>query len=202
MRQAICANALPRGPRCPNGLVTVIAAGPIRARESKAMSTIANPSATRGRAARSRDGHFRLRDQRIVIRGVDRHVYDVLDEAIGEGQHIRLAYDGKDLELMTTSDFTSFSRMLLGQIRGPSWSMALDIDRVTVGETTWKTEDIGPGSPGRPVLLFRSREDSTSPRGPERKSMDPEDYPIRPRPGDRDRCVSPQGGPARRSTRS
>src|ERR1700728_810364 len=40
-------------------------------------------------------------DRRIIIRDVGWHVYDCLSEAIGEGQHIRLAYDGDDLEIMT-----------------------------------------------------------------------------------------------------
>ena len=29
-------------------------------------------------------------------------LHDRLDDAISAGQHIRLAYDGKDLEIMTT----------------------------------------------------------------------------------------------------
>ena len=44
-------------------------------------------------------------DQRTVFRGVDWHTYHSLSEAIGEGQHVRLAYDGKDLEIiMVTSN--------------------------------------------------------------------------------------------------
>jgi hypothetical protein len=40
-------------------------------------------------------------DQRIVIRDLSWDLYDRLSEAVGERQHIYLAYDGKDLELMT-----------------------------------------------------------------------------------------------------
>ena len=40
-------------------------------------------------------------DQKIVIRGVGWDVYDCLSEAIGEDQHVRLTYDGEDLEIMT-----------------------------------------------------------------------------------------------------
>jgi hypothetical protein len=43
-------------------------------------------------------------DQRTVFRGVDWHTYNSLSEAIGEGQHVRLAYDGKDLEIIVTSN--------------------------------------------------------------------------------------------------
>jgi hypothetical protein len=34
-------------------------------------------------------------DQRIVIQGVSWDLYDQLSEAIGDEQHVRLAYDGK-----------------------------------------------------------------------------------------------------------
>ena len=40
-------------------------------------------------------------DQRIVLRDVGWQTYETLTEAIGEGQHVRLAYDGKDLEILT-----------------------------------------------------------------------------------------------------
>jgi hypothetical protein len=108
------------------------------------MSTIANPprpeKAPRQPAAAVTD----FGDQRIVIRGVGRHVYDVMDEAIGEGQHIRLAYDGKDLELMTTSHLHEFFKELLNEIVSAIVE-ALEIDCIAVGETTWKTEDMGRG---------------------------------------------------------
>ena len=41
---------------------------------------------------------------RTVFRGVSRTVYESLSEANSEGQNIRLAYDGKDLEIMVTSN--------------------------------------------------------------------------------------------------
>ena len=55
-------------------------------------------------------------DQRIVIQGVGWHVYDCLSEAIGEGQHVRLAYDGEDLEIMTTGYPHERYKELLGKI--------------------------------------------------------------------------------------
>ena len=39
-----------------------------------------------------------------VFRGVDWHTYNQLSEATGEGQHVRLIYDGKDLEIMVTGN--------------------------------------------------------------------------------------------------
>jgi Uma2 family endonuclease len=41
-------------------------------------------------------------DQRITIRDIPWDIYDRLSQAVGEDQHVRLAYDGKDLEIMTT----------------------------------------------------------------------------------------------------
>src|SRR5689334_24409190 len=41
-------------------------------------------------------------DHRIVFRGVSWETYESLDQAQGEGVHVRLAYDGRDLEIMTT----------------------------------------------------------------------------------------------------
>jgi hypothetical protein len=36
-----------------------------------------------------------INEQRIVIRDVTWHVYETLVESIGEGQHVRVAYDEK-----------------------------------------------------------------------------------------------------------
>jgi hypothetical protein len=66
------------------------------------MSTVTSPAPTSlrttapGRACGTIPG-----DQRIAIHGITWELYDRLSRAIGEGQHIRLAYDGKDLEIMT-----------------------------------------------------------------------------------------------------
>jgi hypothetical protein len=39
-------------------------------------------------------------EQRIVIRNVNWHVYETLVDSIGEGQHVRVAYDGRDMQIM------------------------------------------------------------------------------------------------------
>jgi Putative restriction endonuclease len=74
-------------------------------------------------------------DQRIVIRGVDRELYNRLDEAIGEGQHVRLAYDGKDLELMTTGHIHESFKMRMGTFVG-AVTAGLDVDHLSAGQTT------------------------------------------------------------------
>ena len=81
-------------------------------------------------------------DQRTVFRGVGRHIYDALSEALTEGQHVRLAYDGKDLEIMVTSNVQEHWKELFGTIVR-AVTMGRDIDYLSCGETTWNTEERG-----------------------------------------------------------
>jgi Uma2 family endonuclease len=76
---------------------------------------------------------------RMVFRGVDWHTYQTLSESTAEGQHVRLAYDGKDLEIMVTSNDHEHYKELLNRIISAicTW---LDIDYVSCGQTTWKTQ--------------------------------------------------------------
>ncbi len=143
------------------------------------MSTIASPPRPEAAPRESAAAMSDFGDQRIVIRGVGRHVYDVLDEAIGEGQHIRLAYDGKDLELTTTSDLHEFFKELLGQFVTMLVEV-LEIDRVTVGEATWKTEDMGRGLQADLSYYFDAEKIRRAREALKRKSMEPEDYPTAP----------------------
>lgn len=77
-------------------------------------------------------------DQRTVFRGVDWHTYNQLSEATGEGQHVRLIYDGKDLEIMVTGNVHEHYKELLGTIVR-AVTMGRDLDYVSCGQTTWKT---------------------------------------------------------------
>ena len=54
--------------------------------------------------------------QRIVFRGVSHDAYQSLSRAMSEGEHIRLAYDGKDLEIMVTGNIHEHWKELLGKI--------------------------------------------------------------------------------------
>ena len=112
--------------------------------------------------------------QRTVFRGVDWHTYHSLSEATGDGQHVRLAFDGKDLEIMVTSNIHENWKELLIKIVNAltSW---LNIDCVSCGESTWKTDVRGLEAdlsyyfdPAK----IRAARDALA-----RKSMDPADYP-------------------------
>lgn len=118
-------------------------------------------------------------NQRIVLSGVDKRVYAVLDEAIGPEQHIRLAYDGEDLELMTTSDLHEIFKVLFGRFVDVI-SIELEIDQVAVGEKTWKTEKTDRGLQADLSYYFEPAKITMARKGFRRKSMDPADYPSAP----------------------
>ena len=101
-------------------------------------------------------------NQRIVVRGVGWHVYKGLSNAVGEGQHVRLAYDGKDLELMATSPIHERYKELFGQFVN-AVTLALDIDSENVGEATWDAEESSEGS--RPTSRTTSSSRSCESRG-------------------------------------
>src|SRR5579872_2113846 len=72
------------GPRRRNDRAAVAEVGPIRGRERIAMSTIANRPRLGTVPRKPGPAITDFGDQRIVIRGVDRDLYNRLDEAIGE----------------------------------------------------------------------------------------------------------------------
>jgi Uma2 family endonuclease len=76
--------------------------------------------------------------QRIVFRGVSRDAYESLSRAMSEGEHVRLAYDGKDLEIMVTSNLHENWKELLAKIVN-AVTMWRHIAYVSNGEATWDT---------------------------------------------------------------
>jgi Uma2 family endonuclease len=109
------------------------------------MSTITSPPP---RAATSSPMHptpvILTGEQRIAIRGVSWQLYDLLSDAVGEGQHVYLAYDGKDLEIMTKGwahedhrdVFNRFVVFVTSELRIPCRGL---------GETPWKRPEIERG---------------------------------------------------------
>jgi len=115
-------------------------------------------------------------DQRIVIRGVGWHVYDCLSEAIGEGQHVRLAYDGEDLEIMTVGYPHENYKDLLGKFV-TAVTQALNIDRGTCGETTWKRPEIERGLQADLSYYFDPEKRAAEKAAWARRSAEIADYP-------------------------
>jgi Uma2 family endonuclease len=114
-------------------------------------------------------------DQRTVFRGVDWHTYHSLSEAADEGRHVRLAYDGKDLEIiMVISNIHEHLKELISRIVN-AVALGLDIDYFSCGETTWQTKVRGLEADLSyyfDLEKIRVARDALA-----RESMDPADYP-------------------------
>jgi Uma2 family endonuclease len=76
-------------------------------------------------------------EERGVMRDVSWQFYDRLTNALSAEAHIRVAYDGKDLEIMTLGPKHEKSKEALG-IFIYEVSVGLEIDFEPMGSTTWK----------------------------------------------------------------
>jgi Uma2 family endonuclease len=140
------------------------------------MSTIASRARSSPASSSPRPPRLDQADHRIVISGVDWDLYDRLSEAIGEGQHVRLAYDGEDLEIMTTGRMHEDYKELLGQIVA-TVSKILGIPRSRLGETTWKRPEIARGIQADQCYYFDAEKLTADRAARARKSNDIADYP-------------------------
>ena len=99
-----------------------------------------------------------------------------LSDAATEGEHVRLAYDGKDLEIVTTSNVHENLKVLAGRFVDAvaSWS---HIDFVGCGETTWKSVNAKRGLQADHSYCFDPEKVRAAREALARGSMDPADYP-------------------------
>jgi Uma2 family endonuclease len=139
------------------------------------MSTIAKPKPSR-LPSRSRQQPIHDGETRIVIRGVDWEIYDKLSDAVGEGQHVRLTYDGKDLEIMTIGHVHEHFKDLLGLFVSEV-ATVLAIPRSSVGEATWKRLKLGRGLEADQSCYFRPEKRAAAAAAIKRRSQEVDDYP-------------------------
>ena len=94
----------------------------------------------------------------------------------GEGGNIRVAYDGKDLEIMTTGNVHEHLKELLAQIikAVASWC---GIAHVACGQTTWQSEDAERGLEADLSYYFDPEKIRVATEALARESKDPADYP-------------------------
>lgn len=115
------------------------------------MSTIAIPVAPA--APRRQDAATLTGDQRIAIRGVSWDLYDRISRAIGEDQHVRVAFDGKDLELMVTGieheDYKERVTDFLAIVPA-----CCGIRSRKLGQTTWKRPEVERGLEADQCVYF------------------------------------------------
>jgi Uma2 family endonuclease len=110
-------------------------------------------------------------EQRIVIRNVSWDLYDRLSDAIDEHQHVYLAYDGKDLEIMTKGRFHEDYREIFGRL------VNLRIRCRGVGETTWKRPEIARGLESDLCYYFTAKKRGADAKARARTSNKVADYP-------------------------
>ena len=105
------------------------------------MSTITRPSGSPAPSTTTSTKTITVPDEeRGVMRDVSWEFYDQLSDAIGEQSHIRLAYDGKDMEIMTLGPKHERSKVCLDPFV-TEICMGLKIDFEPMGSTTWKRSE-------------------------------------------------------------
>jgi Uma2 family endonuclease len=83
-------------------------------------------------------------EERGVMRGVSWNLYDRLTDAIDERSSIRVAFDGRDVEIMVVGPVHEGVRGLLGVFISLV-AEVLDVDFHQLGATTWKRQEVGRG---------------------------------------------------------
>jgi Uma2 family endonuclease len=111
-----------------------------------------------------------------VMRNVSWHFYDRLSDAIGEQPNIRMAYDGKDLEIMTSAPGHERSRELLGSFI-EAVAEGIEVDFRPVGSTTWKRSALERGLESDLCYYFESAKLEANDVAASRDSNDVADYP-------------------------
>jgi Uma2 family endonuclease len=115
-------------------------------------------------------------EQRITLRGISWDLYDRLSDAIGEDQHVRLTYDGKDLEIMTVGYRHEGLKGLVGR-QVNAVTVELDIACTDGGQTTWKRPEIERGLEADDCYFFEPDKMARIAKSFARKSNDVADYP-------------------------
>ncbi len=82
-------------------------------------------------------------EQHIVLNGIDWKGFCAIADAIVHG-HVRLAYDGERLELMTTSHGHEWVSSLLARLLNVL-TEELDVPMGSAGSTTFRREDVAKG---------------------------------------------------------
>ena len=111
------------------------------------------------------------------MRGVSWNLYDRLTDAIGERSSIRVAFDGKDVEIMVVGPMHESLGDLLGLFVSEVCD-GLDLDFHGLGRTTWKRPDVDRGIEADLCYCFDSRRWRSAGRRTLSGSNDPADFPI------------------------
>jgi Uma2 family endonuclease len=116
-------------------------------------------------------------ETRILFSNVPYHVYDTLIEAVSPRSPIRMAYDGKDLEIMTKGRSHEGFRWLIDPIIRNVAGMA-GYRIKGLGETTWKRPDLYRGIEADQCYFLDDEKIDRVAAALRRRSEDPADYPA------------------------
>jgi len=142
------------------------------------MNTITNPTGLPAHSSLppARVAVAATTEQRIVMRGVKWELYDSLSDAVGKKQHVYLAYDGQDLEIMTKGRDHEVFREILGRFVS-TVTFELKIGSRGARETTWKRPDIKRGLEADLCYYFDAGKLAADAQSRARKSRKVADYP-------------------------
>jgi len=116
-------------------------------------------------------------DHRTVFRGASWEAYQSLSQAQSEGEHVRLAYDGKDLEIVTTGNIHENLKILAGKFvhAVASWR---GISHASFGEATLNAVNAKRGLQADHSYCFDPEKVRMARAALGRESTDPVDYPT------------------------
>jgi Uma2 family endonuclease len=115
-------------------------------------------------------------ERRVVYRGVDWSFYEQLVDSIPESSPIRVAYDGKDLEVMGKNRKHGKFLDLMGHIVAVI-AEELAIPYSSLADTTWKRRDVLRGIEADKSFYFLPEKIAADAEALERGSDDIADYP-------------------------
>jgi Uma2 family endonuclease len=115
-------------------------------------------------------------EERGVMRDVSYDLYDLLSNSLSEHTPIRLAYDGKDIEVMVVGPIHDQLKELIGEFVN-TVSDVLEIDCRAMGSTTWKRAAIERGLEADQCYYFDAANLAASAAAVSLRSNDVADYP-------------------------
>ena len=94
-----------------------------------------------------------IHEPRICIPGVDFHVYETLVRALPERTAVRVAYDGRDMEIMTAGPIHNDYAWLLDRFV-TTVAFALAVPFQPMGQTTWIRPEVARGLEADQCYVF------------------------------------------------
>jgi Uma2 family endonuclease len=115
-------------------------------------------------------------EERGVVRGASWDLYDRLTDAMGESGAVKVAYDGKDMEIMVVGPIHERRKELLSLfVHEVSFGLQVDCDGY--GSTTWKRPELDRGIESDLCYYFDPAKIRASGEAGERDSNNVADYP-------------------------